>query len=266
MSKDPEHDDQHPSVSPSTPPSIEEITQQSETLQRLAAIGELAAGIVHQARNRMTGALTFAQVGKRRTAEEDKAHQLFEHIETELIACMDSFESLLRAAREREKLGNVLAPLAEARAPVDEILEGATRLTQSHLRMNKLTLEVESEEGLPPVRATQDVVIQTLLNLILNAEHASKPGTTISLHAQRAGDQVEITVSDQGSGVQERLRERIFEPFFTTKEDGVGTGLGLSTSRRHMRALGGELSLRDKADPGACFVVSLPTAEEGATS
>ncbi|HTQ03727.1 MAG TPA: HAMP domain-containing sensor histidine kinase, partial [Polyangiaceae bacterium] len=126
------------------------------------------------------------------------------------------------------------------------------------LREVDLALDVHSE--LPRVTLSREQLVQVLLNLVLNAADAAGPGGHIRIEALRSKDGVELSVSDDGPGVAEIVRDRLFEPFVTTKETGKGTGLGLAVCRGLVEAAGGTIELDTSRPRGARFVVALPDA------
>jgi two-component system NtrC family sensor kinase len=99
---------------------------------------------------------------------------------------------------------------------------------------------------------------QVLVNVVVNAIHASPPGSSIILRASRQGDQVVTEVLDHGDGISDDNLARVFSPFFTTKPEGSGTGLGLSVSYGIVRKHGGTITLENREDKGVRVRISLP--------
>ncbi|MBL4637491.1 MAG: hypothetical protein JKY56_26780 [Kofleriaceae bacterium] len=226
-------------------------------LQRLATVGEMAAGIVHQARNRMTGALVFSQLGQRLNDNPEKSSDYFSKIEDELHRCMELFEVLLAATRSEDPLSVGLVANPSPRS-VAGIVTIAECLTCSKLGTEGVFLQIDVPESLPMVLVDGNVVVQAMLNLILNAMQAGSKGNVVRVVASRVEDLIEIAVSDEGPGIPTENRESVFETFFTTKAS--GTGLGLSTSREQLRSFGADLVLVESRK-GATFVIKLPVVE-----
>lgn len=126
-------------------------------------------------------------------------------------------------------------------------------------------VEIAGEDALPPALADEARLIQVFTNLISNARHASAAAGTrepVRIHLARVGHELQVRVTDRGTGVAAEVRARLFEPFVTGHEDGHGLGLWLS--RRMVEECGGTLRLDETWSPGAAFVVRLPVAESAA--
>jgi two-component system NtrC family sensor kinase len=130
--------------------------------------------------------------------------------------------------------------------------------------MHQIDLELSLDSSLPAINGNASQLQQVLTNLIINAMHASKPGSVIkvvSRHSRALGEfsgTVEVLVSDQGCGIPRENLKKIFEPFFTTKEVGKGTGLGLSVSYGIIKEHGGEIKVDSIPDKGTTFTIILP--------
>ena len=110
------------------------------------------------------------------------------------------------------------------------------------------------------VTADEQRLLQILINLLSNARDASPIQGKVSIESRLLGEYVAISISDDGSGIPEQLREQVFEPFFTTKEPGEGTGLGLPLVYSIVNELGGKVSISDQTTGGAKITVTLPCA------
>ncbi len=226
--------------------------------ERLAAVGQLAAGVAHEIGNPMGAILALLDLAGRDPGLGDEARG---HLE--------------RAGKEGERVRVILRQLLDfsrpRRAepePVDlaGLAEEAVGLVSAQRRYRAVAFEVRAEEALPPARADRGAVMQILLNLVLNAAdaavaHGPSPRVELRLGRvalrRRAGesagadrererrlpDGVECVVADDGAGIPEEIRERIFDPFFTTKPPGEGTGLGLANAARLAEELEGAVEL-----------------------
>jgi signal transduction histidine kinase len=219
-------------------------------LQKLAALGEVAAGVSHETRNLMTAIAGFAQVAKQRAQDPESALRYFTMIEREAQRCIELLERHLDLSRgssihaEPLDIAGVIAQVAS--------------VAQHQIALHRIELRVDAPE-LPLVRGHRGELHQVLLNLLINALHATPAGGEIAITARHADRSIEIAVDDTGSGVPPELRDKIFDAFFTTKQD-RGTGLGLAVSRQIVGAHGGTLELDPRHTQGARFIVKLPVA------
>ena len=229
---------------------MEEQLRQSE---KLAALGELVAGVAHELNNPLTGISAFAQL-------------LLEDSITR-----EQRDSVRLIKREADRAVGVIRDLlifsrkpGPTRSPVDlnEIIELTLRLRNYSLRSAEVDVSVALAPDIPRVHGDDQRLQQVLLNLVVNAEYAMQRSSVKQLTVRtEAFDQgVVLTVSDTGSGMAEETRQRIFEPFFTTKPAGQGTGLGLSVSYGIVQAHGGTISVESQLGSGSLFRIYLPAS------
>ena len=232
--------------------NLRQVQEQLIRSERLAAIGQLAAGVSHEIDNPVGIILGYAELLLDDLDEADPRRDDVLAIIAECRRCRRITGGLLGLARggavRRESLR--LAELAEA--------------TAASLRPQKLFRQVPIRIQAPPesleVFAEPDPLRQVLVNLLLNAAQAMGGSGEVAVTLERAGEQVSLTVDDSGPGVPLELRERIFDPFFSTKGSGEGTGLGLSLCRKLMEEQGGSLFVADSPAGGARFGLLLPVA------
>lgn len=212
--------------------------------EKLAAVGQLAAGVAHEVNNPATVVLANLQYLREAFGEGAPLDQ-------DALACLDDaregIERISRIVKQLLHAGRVAGhPSLHARrvtvAPIvaDALARVAAATPELHV-----TSDVEADLV---ALADPDLVAQVLVNLVTNASHAlegSGVAPRVSVRARRSGASVEIAVRDNGPGVPDEARGRIFEPFFTTKPQGRGSGLGLAVSLGIMRAHGGDLVLAD---------------------
>jgi two-component system NtrC family sensor kinase len=226
---------------------------ESEHVQRLATVGALAAGVSHEARNLLTGILGFTQVLLTKSHDPATVRDMLRAIESETRRCVDILSSYLKLSRSG------VEPLRPLR--VTEIVLPVERLVAHQLQQRGCTLDVHFDNDLPLTTGCCAELQRVLVNLIFNAADATQTGGRIRMVASASGPiGIEISVTDNGPGVPEALREHIFDAFFSTKSAGEGTGLGLALSRSIVEAHGGQLVLDATSTPGARFIVRLPAA------
>lgn len=243
-----------------------EIERQREALyqnEKLAALGSLLAGVAHELNNPLSiviGQALMLREAAQEHAKFDKEFASFAErgakIETAANRCARIVKTFLAMARQREA--------ERGRVEMAELVERVLDLLAYGLRTAGVEVTTDIPAHLPPLWADSDQLHQVLLNLVVNAKQALEAQPTprrISIVARSddAAKKITLSVSDNGSGVPEKIRNRIFEPFFTTKPQGVGTGIGLAVSRGLIEAHGGSLALAPpESGAGAVFVVELP--------
>ncbi len=225
--------------------------------EKLAAFGQLGAGIAHEVKNPLAGILGYAQLSLRKVDPQSPLHGNLQIIEKETKRCKTIIENLLRFARQ-EKVA--FQPLS-----VNQVVEDTVALMDHQLGIHQIRLEKDLPPGLPAVTGNANQLQQVLMNLLINAQQAmdGQPGQ-ITLTTRRSGpDGIEIRVSDTGPGIPAEIRPRLFDPFFTTKPAGKGTGLGLSVTYGIVKDHKGEIRVESEPGQGATFIVALPCVPAG---
>ena len=235
---------------------ITELKRLGEQLiqsEKLAAIGQMLAGVAHELNNPLTAILGVTElVREREGLDESMKRQL------DL-----THRQARRAARIVQNLLEFSRPSQTPKKPVDinNILERTLQLHEHSLRRNAVEASFQPAEGLPSVVGDPRQLIQVFLNLIINAEQAIREvreSGRIQIRAVSLSNKVIITIQDDGSGIAPEALAKIFDPFYTTKRPGGGTGLGLSICTAILREHGGTIEAQSLPAGGSAFSVVLP--------
>lgn len=228
------------------------LDQQLVQSGKLAAIGELAAGVAHEINNPLFAILGLTEFLLKEAEPESKAHQRLELIQQTGLEIKEIVRALLDFARENAEERHVV-PLEDVVRQTADLV----RRTNAHKGVE--LVDVYDRSG-ASVYGSPNQLKQIFLNLIANARQAMPMGGTVHLEVRLDGDHVVATVQDDGPGIEPDVLERIFEPFFTTKRATGGTGLGLSVSLGIAEAHGGSLTVASEVGHGSAFTLRLPVA------
>lgn len=237
---------------------------------RLAAVGELAAGIAHEINNPITYVRSNLSVLREHWSVVGKA---LENVETPdpLKEVISDGEELIDESLEGvDRAAGIVRDVREFSHEGTEALEAVdvNQLLDQTLRVARLQIpkgaQIDKRLGdLPLVLCQPQRIKQALMNLILNAAQAIEGNGTISLITQHIDGEVVIRIEDDGCGIPDELIDRIFDPFFTTKPVGVGTGLGLAITFGIMERHGGEIEVVSKPNQGTSIRAHLPVHPDG---
>jgi signal transduction histidine kinase len=230
----------------------EEMRRFNERLlqtEKLAAIGQLAAGIAHELNTPLASISGYAEeLGEIVQGAGEKVVQYTGVIRSQTERCKAITQSLLNFARKSD--------LRIQAVDVNSVLREAI----DYLRFKKRATQLEIETDLadvPRVQADQGQLLQVFLSILVNSADAIEGGGTITVRS-RAPKDVVVTIVDTGCGIPEENLKKVFEPFFTTKDPGEGTGLGLSLSYGIVKQLGGTIDLKSRVGEGTEVTISLP--------
>jgi two-component system NtrC family sensor kinase len=230
--------------------------------EKLAAVGRLAAGVVHEINNPLATIAACAESLERRIEEgafsdSPDAEDLREYlglIRDEAFRCKSITNGLLDFSRLR----------AGQRMPVNvsDLIKATARLVTHQGRGDNIKIEIETADDLPLVLGDGGQLQQAVIALATNAIDAMPDGGTLTLRAAQSGSRILIEVRDSGIGIPPENMTKIFDPFFTTKDIGKGTGLGLAVCYGILSDHGGRLDVRSSLGTGTTFTITLPIASD----
>jgi two-component system NtrC family sensor kinase len=218
---------------------------------RLAAVGELVAGVAHEVNNPLSSISAFAQLLLRDGGLTPSQRESLEVIRGETIRASQVVKDLLAFARRSEPQSTPL--------DLNGVVGRTLRMRQYQFSEAAVRVESDLAPDLPSVMGDARQLQQVCLNLLTNAVQAMSPtGGLLRVRTYQTNDRVRLEVQDTGPGIAVDARAHIFEPFFTTKKEGEGTGLGLSVSYGIVTTHGGTIEVAETGPEGTTFRVTLP--------
>ena len=215
---------------------------------RLAALGELTAGLAHEIRNPLgsiKGAIEILEGGF------DKANPKYEFIGI-IKSELDRLNKLVS-----EFIGFAKPPEPQLMdSDINEIIDSVVRLTGKKAEKQKVNITTDLDRTLPYILVDSEQIKQVLLNIVINGVQAMPEGGNLFVKTTQANGIVQVSIKDEGIGIAKEKVPRIFDPFFTTKEN--GTGLGLSISYQLVKKNGGEILVTPNPDQGLTFTIKFP--------
>lgn len=227
------------------------LEKQMMQTEKLAALGQLSAGVAHEINNPLGGIkLCFNNLLE--TSMDEQTRE--EHIRL-VNDGLDRIQTIVRQLLDYSKN----SPLMMQNVSLKEIVQNVLQLTDFIIEKKGIHLKAELAEDLPGIPADANKLEQVFLNLILNAIHAVPPGGSITVASLQEGSFCGVSVADTGPGIPPDIQEHIFDPFFTTKDVGEGTGIGLTVSKAIIEQHRGTIEVKTSSE-GTVFLVKFPTA------
>jgi signal transduction histidine kinase len=247
--------------------------------EKMASLGELTAGIAHEIQNPLNFVNNFSEVSNELVDEMNAEMEKGDMAEAKAIAS-DIQQNLQKITHHGKRADAIVKSMlmhsrssTGVKEPTDinALTDEYLRLAYHGLRAKEMsfnaTMKTDYDESIGNINVISQDIGRVILNLISNAFYAVTEKKklqiegyepTVSVSTRNAGNHIEINISDNGTGIPEKLLDKIFQPFFTTKPTGQGTGLGLSLSYDIVRAAGGELKVETREGEGTRFTIILP--------
>jgi len=224
--------------------------------ERLAHIGQLAAGVAHEINNPLQGIVTYSHLLLERAGTQNGLRESLEKIVKQANRCRDIIRGLLDFARQRKP--------DKRPSNVNRVLEECIALVDNQALFHNIRIVKNLAPDLPQVLMDPSQIQQVFMNMIINAAEAMNGTGQLTITTRHVPDEqaVEIEFTDTGHGIKEEDLDRIFDPFFTTKEVGHGTGLGLAISYGIVKEHRGTITVQSQEGQGATFTIRLPVTTE----
>jgi PAS domain S-box-containing protein len=221
---------------------------------KLAAIGQLAAGVAHEINNPLFAILGLVEFLLKDAEAETKSHERLVLVQQTALEIKEIVRALLDFAREPADVTTTVS--------VREVAAQTVDLVRRTIAAKDIEIVEHYGDGPTIVSGSPNQLKQIFLNLLTNAQQAMPEGGTVTVAVENSGDLVRATVTDTGPGIPAETLALIFEPFYSSKRRSGGSGLGLSISRGIAQMHGGDLAAESLAGAGASFVLTLPAAVE----
>lgn len=223
--------------------------------EKMAAFGQLGAGIAHEVKNPLAGILGVTQLSLMSVEKGSENETNLKLIEKETRRCKEIIESLLKFARQEKSEHKPIL--------VQSVIDDAFVLLRHQLEVHQVSLKKDVPEDLPRIMGNANQLQQVIVNLVINAQQAmDKKRGEVKITAHRRSNHVTVEVEDNGPGIPPDIQDKIFDPFFTTKRGKKGTGLGLSVTYGIVRDHQGAIKVESEVGKGTIFVMTFPITDE----
>ncbi len=229
------------------------LQDQLRHADRLATIGQLAAGVAHEINEPLANILGFAQLAKKLPQLPQQAGGDLDKIVRNCLHAREVITKLLTFARQ--------VPPEKVRLNLNQIVGDGLYFVESRCAKAAVDVLRDLDAELPEIYADASQLYQVLVNLVVNAVQAMPDGGTLTISTRAADDSVLLIVKDTGTGMTDQVKKNIFTPFFTTKQVNQGTGLGLAVVHGIVASHGGVIRVASEVGRGTCFEIKLPIAE-----
>lgn len=230
---------------------IAQLEYHRRQMEKLAALGELAAGVAHEVNNPLAGIRNAFALFKATLNESHEHYELLDLVDKEIERISSIVHQLYQLYRRN--------PLSVVDLTIEKTIRDVTCLLEPIARRHQVKLQVSPKNSTTSARLPENEFKQILFNIVRNAIQASPPDATVTIEIAPQEERVAIRIIDRGCGIADDVLPHIFEPFFSTKGQlKEGMGLGLSVTRNLIDSIGGEINVSTEAGLGTTFRLMLP--------
>lgn len=228
---------------------VKQLQQQIDQSEKLAVIGQLAAGVAHEIGNPLASISSLVQLMQRKNEDEQLSNQL--------KTIRENIDRISKIVRE---LVDFSRPPGEDKEllPITDVLKTSVGIVKYDKRVKNVEFVTDMDTNLPLINVVPDQLLQVFVNILINSLDAIAGEGIIEVRTYLKNNFVCIDIKDNGCGMNSEIVNKIFDPFFTTKDVGRGTGLGLSVSYGIIKKLNGNITVKSKIDKGSTFTIKLP--------
>jgi signal transduction histidine kinase len=226
--------------------------------ERMAMLGEMAAGVAHEIRNPIHGLLNCCSLLREKTRSVEESGELLNLLEEGLRRVSSISDRLLRLSQAGD--------MRKGAVEMGAIVSSTANLVRETARKKGVAIDIHAEDSIPVLEGDSDRLAEAVLNLLNNSLDACERGDTITLSLEREKDPwdaVRLEVRDTGEGIPAEVLPRVFDVFFTTKAVGEGSGLGLALVQETVRMHGGTVEVKSAPGKGTTVTILLPVNEGG---
>ncbi|MCB0751168.1 MAG: PAS domain S-box protein [Ignavibacteriae bacterium] len=228
---------------------VRKLQQQVDQSEKLAVIGQLAAGVAHEIGNPLAAISSIVQILQRKSTDQFTSDQL--------ANVKDNINRISKIVRELVDLSRPPSH-DEVITQINEVIKTAVGIVKYDKRVRKVEFKTYLDENLPMIKVVPDQLIQVFINILINSLDAIEGSGIIKVKSSYNDKFIFVSIIDNGSGMDEKVIAKVFDPFFTTKEVGKGTGLGLSVSYGIIKKFNGDIKITSSPEKGSEFQVQIP--------
>ncbi len=232
--------------------ALAETQEQLIQHEKLASIGQLAAGVAHEVNNPLGSIMLYAHLVKKRLSDDDPNKDDIKFIMEEAKRCQTIVSGLLNFSRQGQ--------LSLKKQNIASVIEKTIKAIRQQPLFHNIDIRTLVDKNVPEMVLDSDQLYQVFLNLAVNAAEAMPDGGTLTIRAKINGDRLHVTFEDTGTGIAKENLAKLFTPFFTTKQIGKGTGLGLAIAYGIIKMHKGNIRvLWSEVGSGTTFLIDLPS-------